>query len=290
MSLILDALNKADREREYRDAVPDINTVHGSIQPRRDHRLRLLAGGLALALAVILGLLLIVWLRAPSAPADTRTLEPAEPPITPPQVAALTPPPSPQSQPAALAGGFTETPRTPLLEVDQEVQALYQPQEDSQVLQVIEPRVKTESTQAAAPPQERRSSVDEALARALWEESKRELEQVPAVPITIKPESKPTAVTNQIPADTPPEETLAGHTDVPFLHELPVSTQNTIPTLMYAKHEYDRGFVVINKEELQVGSATAGGVLLERILADGVLLSLDGTSFKLASLSSWVNY
>jgi hypothetical protein len=41
---------------------------------------------------------------------------------------------------------------------------------------------------------------------------------------------------------------------------------------------------------LQVGGAAQGGVLLERILADGVLLSLDGTEFKLSSLSSWVNY
>jgi hypothetical protein len=39
-----------------------------------------------------------------------------------------------------------------------------------------------------------------------------------------------------------------------------------------------------------MGDATNGGVLVERVLADGVLLRFNGAEFKLASLSSWVNY
>jgi len=179
---------------------------------------------------------------------------------------------------------------------DNEVQALYQTQQDAQVIQVIEPEIQPALTEPTVitPEKPRRSSVDEELARRLWEESQRELGQpVPesALPPTAaKPPAAAPTEPKPLPADLPAEETLAGHGEVPFLHELPVSVQNTIPTLMYAKHDYEKGFVVINKEELQVGSAAQGGVLLERILADGVLLSLNGTEFKLSSLSSWVNY
>lgn len=293
MSLILDALNKADREREYRDAIPDLKTVHGAPRPTRDYRQWWLIGGLVTALLMVVALLVIVWLRMPghtSAPVE-RDPEAANAPA---QIATAPAPVIPKTtlpelnEPAQISASLAST--------SPEVQALYLPQQDTKVMQVIEPQIQTvpEAPVVITPANPRRSSVDEDLARQLWEESRREAQQ--PVPASVLPPT-PTAAAKKsepkpqlLPADLPAEETLAGHANIPFLHELPISVQDTIPTLMYAKHEYDKGFVVINKEELQIGSAARGGVLIERILADGVLLSLNGTEFKLSSLSSWVNY
>lgn len=292
MSLILDALNKADREREYRDAIPDLKTVHGAPRPTRDYRQFWLVGGLIAALLMVVALLVIIWLRMPgqtSAPVERDPEATAAPELI---ATVSAPAASPSNLPELQEPAQNATPVT-TLPVDQEVQALYQTQQDTKVMEVIEPKVQTvsEAPVVITPENPRRSTVDEELARTLWEESRREAQQpvptsaLPPTPATTaKTESKP------LPADVPVEETLAGHASIPFLHELPVSVQDTIPTLMYAKHEYDKGFVVINKEELNMGSAARGGVLVERILADGVLLSLNGTEFKLSSLSSWVNY
>ncbi len=291
MSLILDALNKADREREYRDAIPDLKTVHGAPRPTRDYRQFWLVGGLVAALLMVVTLLVIVWLRMPGRVPAPVERDP-EATAAPEQIAAAPTPATPApnlpelKEPAQNAATFV----TP---VDQEVQALYQTQQDTKVMEVIEPKVQTmsEAPVVITPENPRRSTVDEELARTLWEESRREAQQpVPTSALPTTPAATAKAEPKPLPADVPIEETLAGHASIPFLHELPVSVQDTIPTLMYAKHEYDKGFVVINKEELNMGSAARGGVLVERILADGVLLSLNGTEFKLSSLSSWVNY
>jgi general secretion pathway protein B len=286
MSLILDALNKADREREYRDAVPDLKTVHAAPRPTRNYRQVWIIGGVAAALLVLVALVFFWWRSAASTRAPVTDDIPAEASAVPPQLAAI-----PVVMPAE-----DEKVAVPLavLPVDQEVQALYQTQQDTRVLQVIEPAIQPAAPQPMAQQTgNKRSSVDEELARILWEEARRESQQPVPLPASALPPAvapKPKAEAKALPADLPAEETLAGHQGVPFLHELPVTVQDTIPTLMYAKHDYEKGFVVINKEELQIGSAARGGVLVERILADGVLLSLNGTEFKLSSLSSWVNY
>ncbi len=75
-----------------------------------------------------------------------------------------------------------------------------------------------------------------------------------------------------------------------FLHELPVAFQDTIPTLMYNKHDYAQGFVIINKKRYHEGETLAAGVVLEDLLADGVLLRFSDRAFKLSAESSWVNY
>lgn len=293
MSLILDALNKADREREYRDAIPDLKTVHGAPRAMRDYRQLWLAGGLVTALLMVVALLVIVWLRTPGQTSAPVEHDP-EAAAAPAQIATAPTPAVPAPNLPELKEPAQTTAPLAGLPVDQEVQALYQTQQDTEVMQVIEPQIQTVSEAPVVITPEnpgRRSSVDEELARQLWEESRREAQQpVPTSALPPTPAATAKTQPNPLSADLPAEETLAGHASIPFLHELPVSVQDTIPTLMYAKHEYDKGFVVINKEELHMGSAARGGVLVERILADGVLLSLNGTEFKLSSLSSWVNY
>jgi len=287
MSLILDALNKADRERDPRDSVPDINTVHGGVrQPVDQRRLLWIAGSLGAVTVILAMLLLVLWLRqSPAVPEQqTESLQRA---------------PS-QSQPntqqvveAAAAQPPLQTPATTTIEtapaslvVNPEVQALYGVQTDPVVMQVVEPEVRA-APPVIVPEARRQTTVDEALAQSLWEKSKT---QPPPVQKPSPPAKKKAPAPPALDPDLPLEETMAGHPKTPFLHELPVTLQDTIPTLMYAKHDYENRKVVINKTELRMGDATNGGVLVEQVLADGVLLSFNGAEFKLGSLSSWVNY
>lgn len=305
MSLILDALNKADRERDPRDSVPDINTIHGGIRrPADQRRLVWIAGGLG-AVAIILAILVLaLWLRQtvpqPALEPKPVPTSPAPAPIHLP-ASNLQPPADSQPQNNSQPQNISQTPAAtppplqssappsddPSVAVSPEVQALYGVQTDPVVQQVVEPEVRA-APQIIVPEIPRQTTVDEALAATLWEKSKRQPlpqpVQRPATP------AKKVVTPPPLDLDVPVEETMAGYGDTPFLHELPVTVQDTIPTLMYAKHDYENRKVVINKTELGMGDATNGGVLVEQVLADGVLLSFNGTEFKLTSLSSWVNY
>jgi hypothetical protein len=79
---------------------------------------------------------------------------------------------------------------------------------------------------------------------------------------------------------------------VPLLASLSQQTKDGIPTLMYQRHDYSgdpaRSSVVINGKTLRAG-ASAGGVKVEEILPDSVVLEVKGVRFRLRALNSWVN-
>lgn len=67
--------------------------------------------------------------------------------------------------------------------------------------------------------------------------------------------------------------------------------RDAVPTLMYLRHDFNPAgvsTVLINSEELREGQATRG-VTVRSILADSVILSYNGTEFRLRALNSWVN-
>lgn len=297
MSLILDALNKADRERDHADAVPDLNTVHQT--PRDDgdarHTQRLLLGISGFLSLLVVALLIAYFIkgRESLAPAAPRALSPGVPIVsTAPRDSqstdrslgtgdSLRAQPSPQRQPGKQAPRGNE-----------EIEALYGAQVEEEVQKIVDPVVKTVGTEGGSPIDlDAGNSVDSALARALWEQSSRKPAPVvvPKPSPTPVPSAKP-PVAEEPPVDAPREETLAAFESVPFLHNLPVSLQDTIPSLMYSDHQYEQSYVVINKREFREGDDVVAGVVLQTLLADGVVLQLDGLQFKLSALSSWVNY
>jgi hypothetical protein len=79
---------------------------------------------------------------------------------------------------------------------------------------------------------------------------------------------------------------------VPLLSSLSQQTKDGIPTLMYQRHDYSgdpaRSSVVINGKTLRAG-ASAGGIKVEEILPDSVVLEVKGVRFRLRALNSWVN-
>lgn len=330
MSLILDALNKSDHEQERAGDVPDLHAMHYRVEDdsNADDRNKLLylavIGGLVLMVVVLL--LVILWRRPAPPPPLTDAPAPTAVPVTADQpletqssraTAASNAPMPQQSIPEQPVSGRSQfeqetsqpadetqsDPRfgrqmlTPLEEnviisppADDEVLALYQVQVDTEPMRIQEPVVKTVTPE--------RPGVDRNEAQQLWremnEQQARPVELPPGVEIEKLPDTPApapkTAYEPEIPEGVSADESVVGQTDVPFLHELPEGFQNTIPTLMYAKHAYSQGFVIINKKRYHEGDTIQGNILLEDLLADGVLLRFNDRAFKLGAESSWVNY
>ena len=88
------------------------------------------------------------------------------------------------------------------------------------------------------------------------------------------------------------DATLDEH-PVPLLSALSQQVKDDIPTLYYQRHDYSNNTsistVVINSKTLKVGGNPVNGVKIEEILPDSVVLSYQGTQFRLRALNSWVN-
>ena len=86
------------------------------------------------------------------------------------------------------------------------------------------------------------------------------------------------------------ESTLTPH-PVPLLESLSQQQKDRVPTLVYTNHDYNAqgaSTVELNGKRLVAGQRT-DGVEVEEILSDSVILSLQGTRFRLKALNTWVN-
>lgn len=304
MSLILDALNRSDREQDNPGGIPDLHTVHGQVSVAPGVPKSQVMIWLALAVVFTLLLSTIVFLvvtrnegspqrdsveREAITPASLDKASSAKSLPVPTQTNATETEPKPNQD---TGGDQNETGRQGSVRnqnaVSKEVRELYQTQTDAEPATIVEPEVQPAPTVIQPESAVRQSSVDEDLARQLWDETRR---QMPPrrVKSNRQAEPEPEPLVEDV-TDAPLDETLAGYDDVLFLHELPTNFQNSIPTLMYALHQYDARTVTINKKVYGEGEEAASGVRIERILADGILMSFKDREFKLSALSSWVNY
>jgi hypothetical protein len=86
------------------------------------------------------------------------------------------------------------------------------------------------------------------------------------------------------------EPNLVPHPTV-LLENLSQQQKDKIPTLVYTEHVYAEGVapsVELNGQRLRPGQR-AGGITVEDILVDSVILRVKGVSFRLRALNTWVN-
>jgi hypothetical protein len=80
---------------------------------------------------------------------------------------------------------------------------------------------------------------------------------------------------------------------VPFLSSLSQQTKDEIPTIYYRRHDYSsdasKSTVTLNGKTVKTGGSPGGGITVEEILPDSVVLSYRGTQFRLRALNSWIN-
>jgi general secretion pathway protein B len=297
MSLILDALSRAERDRRREEgSAPDLLDDHGPVVRSSAPRLsRPLLG--AVVLLVIAGL--AVWLVTRAGPGNREA--PAGAARTEPSDAALSPAPAaepPGSQiaasgamprrrgesPPATASGAYDPPQ-PLAAPPGE------PISRAEIARLYEQR---DSAQADAPDGAGASVADAPPARARATDA----EPAPAEP---GPEAGERAAARvEEPVDLErvlrqarAEVAAAALSDhpAPLLQTLTKQYRDRVPTLMYLRHDYNpagASSVLINGETLRVGGRSRG-VEVREILADSVILRFEDREFRLRALNSWVN-
>jgi hypothetical protein len=86
------------------------------------------------------------------------------------------------------------------------------------------------------------------------------------------------------------EPSLVPHPAV-LLENLSQQQKDQIPTIVYTEHIYAEGaapLVELNGQRLRLGQRT-GAITVEDILVDSVILRVNGVSFRLRALNTWVN-
>lgn len=313
MSLILDALNKADREREQQPTAPAAApsappTSHYAPHPAPRHW----SAYVMLALLGVIVVLLVALLLKPTAPIVPVSI-PAPAPAAPapapaaPAPLAASPVPAPTSDVQAIyqdstapdgeavEGLYSDAPAPPsrkispskrrlLEDLDAEAAALDAEGSYQDLAPLDAPPARTAAkpprpTEPPSPPPAT-DPLDPAEVKRLWEQTKKDI-----------PDSSPNPHALQAQVQSALQNTLASYKDVPYLNELPARFQSSVPTLNYENHIYSEkgGAVMLNKNTYKTGDTLSAGLVLQRIASDGIILEFNGQRFKLAALNSWVN-
>ncbi len=256
MSLLLDALNKADQERKRNEAAPGINSNHeqrDDTDPRNHSTL--------LIVVIVVGLLILLaaiyWLGQRST-ATQATVAPA--------------PTSTTSSTAKAANNIAgEKPA-----VNSENQS-----------------GETKSIEAAGDAAENEIDPAEDNVASLYENT-----QVPDsnAAVTISPPGELPAppANDPAPVSAPDIESpvsISQFANLPEIHDLPNNILERIPSLGYSEHNYNAngGSVKINGEIKHVNEQLPSGIVIDKILEDGMILHIDNYSFKMRAMNSWVN-
>lgn len=292
MSLILDALNKAQREREeQREPVPHLTTVHSAPPPAPEPRKSagrqwLVAGVAALCVLAFAGGL---WLAgSASSPGVVLTPQPVADAVDRPAARA--------ASSAAVKPAVTEpdapvsAPREPVVATGHDVAGLYRAARDKGAERGNSngQAVNAGRSVPEAPAAEREADAHQAQRPAAVKDSVEPAESSGSVAEASVQESKSPSLSPAVAA------TLAAREELPSLQELSWSTQQQLPSIMYSEHHYAgevaQQRVVINGTSLRPGAQVGQGLVLEEILQDGVVLRYQSQKFKLEALNSWVNF
>lgn len=277
MSLILDALDKADRERKSNLESDDATEPTGNkAAPNTGHRRFFWFGALASVAIVALAGSVFLVLRQPKETA-------------PPAVAM-------NASPVAQAVQEQRNERPKL--VKQPAQApTPKPAEiaEQKAIAVQYAQAAEEQNPAAAVTA---ASEPEPVVKALYDIPPATPTPAPTPEPTPPPTPESTAEPKPAPSQAPPpqsvaqEPTLAFFTQLGTIRSLPWTVQEKIPSLTYSAHNYNSmqdGSVVINGATRRRGDTVAPDLVLEMVLVDGIILKYKGQAFKVPALSSWVN-
>lgn len=307
MSLILDALSRAEREKRAPDDVPDILTPAPAMQGRAQKPWLpwpLLLGLLA-AVTLVCILLLLPGKddAAPSASGSAQQKDATSTVSARQQTARSTEP--------AKAAARPERARTIPGNTSRGINDRRAPvQETGQSLPADSARIAKEAkdaNEAVANLYSRHSTVaderspksgdaDRQLTGTSTAEAAREVAQSNDAQVADAP--SPQREETPIDLEQVLREARAATADArlsehptPLLGALSQQFRNRVPTLMYLRHDYagsGSSEVVLNGETLRRGQRT-GSVQVVEILPDSVLLRFDGEEFRLRALNSWVN-
>lgn len=270
MSLILDALNRAEHERKNQNAVPDLNTQHRpqeiDTSPEARRTLWWVVGVVLVLIAVII-VLVILLRREPVEQISVAKTVPAQQSSavsSPTPVVAQMPPAEPTPASTVTAIPVVETAQVVAPTAD--VNKLY-------------------ATQDAEPTAAIDTGVNELYAA--------EAATTAASETIVDPFPGNTAVVSATAQEQAPPRTFDSIKNIPDFNALPWNMRQQIPTISYARHNYlanGISSVVINNQTTGVGNIIGTGqFVVQEIYVDGVVLKHGNAVFKLRALNGWIN-
>jgi len=247
MSLLLDALNKADQERKRNEATPGIDSNHENIIDHSARNKSLVIAALAIGFVILLAA--IYWLG---------------------QRSATTTPIATATNPSAKTAKSQ--------------------QHASMAAKSSVANVSQESISSTA-----NSDTSEDSVASLYQQNAQA--QNSNATLTISPPQTDSPATPTTEPVTTTEQTTAAPTSItqfanlPDLHDLPSQVLEKIPSLNYSEHNYNSngGSVKINGNIQHPNDQLAGGVVIDKILEDGMILHVGNYAFKMHALNSWIN-
>jgi general secretion pathway protein B len=288
MSLILEALKRSQHEGQADGVAPGLDTPAYVPDQEGATRWRTYLPWLGLLLALFFIAYLLLDKVGAEAPGDARVQEAAVPP----SVTALAPTapeeavqqaqePRIKTEPEAAPGVAVKPvapieplPQAASVEGDLAVAALYQreggatgtseppppqPVPASKATSQSVPAVRVQPADEAEPLSEKTIDIEAVLAKTESELENARLSEHPA----------------------------------PFISKLSQQVKDAIPSIIYSRHDFSstrgQSSVVLNGQAVKVGGNVKGGIKLDEILPDSIVLSHRGTQFRLRALNSWVN-
>lgn len=274
MSLILDALNRAEHERKNQNAVPDLNTLHRpqELTAAPDARRALWWGiGVVVVLVAIIIALVVLLRREPVAQMSVTKTAPAQQiPAVPSPTPVVAQTQSVESTPISVVATIPVVETAPQVAAPRnaDVNKLYAAED-------VEPTVITDT------------GVNELYAAEA---------ATAAASETIVDPFNPTgdaAIATAAIQEQVPQRTFDSIKNIPDFNSLPWNMRQQIPTISYARHNYlanGVSSVVINNQTSGVGNIIGTGqFIVQEIFVDGVILKHGNAVFKLRALNGWIN-
>ena len=294
MSLILDALNKADQERSEQHEVPNLRAVHGSPYPQAQpgllKRWSVEIVFVALLLIAYLGYQLLVDDEPQPQPQPAK----AQAPLAPPQQVVTRPSnPVPVVATAPLPVSSmqdTEQVLAPVAIASSTPVAASAPVESpaANVAQPVASPARTPVKVPVATPLDTQRDV-----KSLYAQQRSEAVPTERASPAAKAAPATPAVPRPLQRATPVLDRKAQLEKLPLLSELSPQRQQAIPSIDFSLHVYssdqDTGFVTLNGQRRRPGDQVAAGLRLEKIVDEFIVLSYKGSEFRLLSLNSWIN-
>ena len=110
-------------------------------------------------------------------------------------------------------------------------------------------------------------------------------------PITTVPVKEMVVTEQKAIAEPEPKITQLDRASIPDIFDLDYTFQQKIPDMEFSTHIFVSGggsFVIINGKSLSDGTAIERGLVVVKILSDGVILSYKGRRFFLGSMTNWL--
>ncbi|MEE8057260.1 MAG: general secretion pathway protein GspB [Pseudomonadales bacterium] len=265
MSLILDALNRADQERSDQNSVPNLHSGHSAVSPSSSPLRRWILEGLIIALAG--GAFLYTQQSKENAIGDKSTAEKTVPIPT-------------QQTTASTTIQATVEKAMPVTKAADKTLS-------TKMVKAEPIKTASESLPSTDPGHLNQLAPSTAITSLYQQQAHNPVAQPPFANVNVQAVAIPT------PAE-PIDVGLAILQQIPLLIQMSSRFQNSIPRIDYSVHVYSEtdnaGFVNLNGSIRKIGAQIAPSLIVIAILKDSVVLDYKGKQFRLMALNSWVNF